>query len=117
MADRARFAARTAEQRETRLQQMSATAQAQIGFRDCRANSSSSPPTEYRGTAEIGFRDSTVDIEATELEFEEDNHTLSVFSQVIEDICQGSASVETLLSCESFDVAFSDQNITLSISH
>ena len=32
---------------------------AQIGFRDCRANSSSSPATEYHGTAEIGFRDCT----------------------------------------------------------
>ena len=57
-----------------------------------------------------------VDIQATELEFEEDIHTLNVFSPVIKDICHGSASVETLLSCESFDVAFSDQNIILSIS-
>ena len=40
-----------------------------------------------------------MDIQATELEFEEDIHTLRVFSPVIEDICQGSASVETLLSC------------------
>ena len=53
-----------------------------------------------------------MDIQATELEFEEDIHTLSVFSPVIEDICQESASVETFIvmgRCESFDVAFSDQ--------
>ena len=40
-----------------------------------------------------------MDIQATELEFEEDIHTLSVFSPVIEDICQGSAGVKKLLSC------------------
>ena len=38
-----------------------------------------------------------VDIQATELEFEEDIHTLSVFSPVIKDICQVSARVETLV--------------------
>ena len=55
MADRARYAAMTAERSPCPANESHDIAE--IGFRDCRAKRSPSPANECHGTAEVGFRD------------------------------------------------------------
>ena len=52
-----------------------------------------------------------------DLQCSKDNSTysLTAFSPILEQICNGSANIETLLSCDAFDLCYSDKNIISSI--
>lgn len=51
-----------------------------------------------------------------DIAYGDDAVTLSVFSPVIDDICGGSATIESLLTCQPFDLVYSDRDVILSIS-
>ena len=51
-----------------------------------------------------------------DVESDGDIQSLSIFTPVLDDICEGKTSISALLSCKPFDLIYSWKNIIVSIS-